>query len=110
MPTQSRGHGTQNTTRVAESLSVLELLACLVEQRSLLVVHIRISKVERADLPRDDSGDDGPGHPLVVGRNDVPRSPPRARGREGLLVRLLVVVPELSLLEVRERELPVLVR
>ena len=50
-----------------------------------------------------------PGEPLPVGGNHVPRRPLRARVREHLRERLLVVVPALALLDVRGGELPVVV-
>src|SRR5262249_52949143 len=80
-------------------------------QRGLVLrPDLRVSEAEVLERRDDRAGDDQSREPLVVGGNDVPRSPRRARLADHLLVRRLVLVPILPLVRVGDRELPVLVR
>src|SRR5713101_3194900 len=97
--------------------AALELLLlakqCLLrrgERLQLLRTHLGIREPQRGQSPDDRGPDDDTGEPLVVGGHDVPRGVPGRGGADQLLVGLHVVVPELTLLDVVGRELPVLLR
>ena len=87
-----------------------ELTPRLGQALPLLVGHLGILQVQRPDRGRDDVGDDGPGDPLVVGRDDVPGGPLGAGGRQAVRVRPHVPAPVGPLGQVGRGELPVLVR
>src|SRR3954469_3400767 len=85
-----------------------QLPLCLFELRLLRRGHLRFLQPERLDRVHQNGGHHASRNPLVVGGNHPPRRPLRARLRDGLLERLLVVIPVLPLLEVRGGELPIL--
>src|SRR6266536_3325804 len=76
----------------------------------LRLVESRVGEVEVLQGLNDHVGHDDPGEPLVVGRNDVPGGPLSAGGGDHLFVGTRIILPEVSLLGVGRRELPVLVR
>src|SRR5579871_4724677 len=69
-----------------------------------------VAEVHRGEGVHQDPGDHEVAVPLVVGGDEVPRGPRRARPPEHLGVGGLVVVPERPFVEVRLAELPVLRR
>ena len=66
--------------------------------------------MQRFDGVDDGGGDGDAGEPFAVGRNDVPRRPLRRGVPDGVFVRLHVFHEMRPLADIRERELPVLVR
>ncbi len=68
--------------------------------------YCRSRSLERVD---DRAGHDQPREPLVIGRHDVPRRVVAGGVLDHVLVGVLIVVPEVALLGVGHRELPVLV-
>jgi hypothetical protein len=91
-------------------LLFFELLLRLGEHALLLRVHLGKTQIERLNGGRDDIRDDGARGPLVVRGDDTPGRPLRARRRQGVLVGLLISVPEAALVQIGNRELPVLLR
>src|SRR3954451_18718481 len=85
-----------------------ELLLRLEGRRPGLVADRRVLRVELDERVQEHRRDGDAQEPLVVGRNDVPRSMFRARRAEHLRERCLVLVPVLALLDVVRVELPVL--
>jgi hypothetical protein len=81
-------------------LFVRELLPGLFQRLALRFRHLRVPQIQPADGGGQDVGDDGPGDPLVIGRDDVLGGPVGARGAEGVFVRLHVLVPEVALCQV----------
>src|SRR5262249_56026105 len=75
-------------------LFVLELLPRLFQSLLLRLRHIRVAQVEAEYGGGQDVSDDGPGGPLVVGRDDVPGGPPGGRGAQNIFERRRVLVPE----------------
>src|SRR5215203_3521659 len=86
-----------------------QLPLCLFELCLLRRWHLRVLQAERLNRVHQNGGHDASRNPLVVGGNHPPRRPLRARLRDGVFVRLLVVIPVLPLLQVRGGELPILV-
>src|SRR5215471_3140106 len=75
----------------------------------LHLVDLGIAKIQRSQCIDDRGCDDDAREPFVVGRHHVPGSSFGRRVADRALVGLLVVVPELALLRIAARELPVLV-
>ena len=73
--------------------------------RGLGIGHLQI--IERID---NNSGNDQPGVLFIIGGNDVPGCMMGACRAQALLVRLRVMLPEFSFVNVREAEFPILVR
>ena len=70
----------------------------------------REARVDVDEGVRQDAGRGDPCEGLVIGRDDIPRRPRRARVGQDLAERLLVVVPVRALLGVARAELPIPVR
>ena len=70
-----------------------ELVAGLVERRARLGRDLREARVDADERIEDDRPGGDPGERLVIGRDDVPRRPRRARLREDVAEGALVVVP-----------------
>src|SRR5215831_13615348 len=76
----------------------------------LLRVHFGVGEIELLHRFHGRGGDDETGKPPVVSRHDEPGRVLRCSAANGFLVCTHVVVPELSFVHVRTRELPVLLR
>src|SRR6516164_7950136 len=76
----------------------------------LLCVDLRVCEIELLHRFHDRSGDNKAGKPLVVGWHHEPWRVLRCSGADRFFVCAHVVAPELTLVHVRSRELPVLLR
>ncbi len=76
---------------------------------ALAIVDCRILQVQVLERVDDRASHDQPREPLVIGGHDVPRRVVAGGVLDHVFVGVLVVVPEVALLGVGHRELPVLV-
>src|SRR6202171_6866239 len=85
-------------------------LPYLLQLLLLLLVHVRKRQVQTVQGLDNRGSNHQPCVPLVVRWNHVPRRPFGRRVLHHLFVRLLVVVPEFTLLNIVHRKLPILLR